>query len=114
MTTPSKHTRLDASERREQILEAANMLFAERGYDEVSIEDIAVAAGVTRGLVHHYFGGRKDVLPRSARPAGRHPRGAAETPRRSQRPGAGGGLGVAVARLDRLQPHDLARRDRTG
>jgi AcrR family transcriptional regulator len=36
-------------------------LFAERAYDEVSIEDIASAAGVTRGLVHHYFGGRKDV-----------------------------------------------------
>jgi AcrR family transcriptional regulator len=27
----------------------------------VTIEDIAGAAGVTRGLVHHYFGGRKDV-----------------------------------------------------
>ncbi len=40
---------------------AANALFSERGYDEVSIEDIANAAGVTRGLVHHYFGGRKDV-----------------------------------------------------
>ena len=36
-------------------------LFAERGYDDVSIEDIARAAGVTRGLVHHYFGGRNDV-----------------------------------------------------
>ena len=48
-------------QRREQILDAANALFAERAYDEVSIEDIASAAGVTRGLVHHYFGGRKDV-----------------------------------------------------
>ena len=41
--------------------DAANALFAERAYDEVSIEDIATAAGVTRGLVHHYFGGRKEV-----------------------------------------------------
>ena len=38
-----------------------NALFAERGYDEVSVEDIASSAGVTRGLVHHYFGGRKEV-----------------------------------------------------
>src|SRR6187431_2729101 len=43
------------------MLDAANDLFAERGYEKVSVEDIAKAAGVTRGLVHHYFGGRKDV-----------------------------------------------------
>jgi len=43
------------------MLDAANTLFAERAYDEVSVEDIAKAAGVTRGLVHHYFGGRKEV-----------------------------------------------------
>src|SRR5215212_5864790 len=60
MSTPKYH-RLDPGQRREQILDAANALFAEHAYDEVSIEDIASAAGVTRGLVHHYFGGRKDV-----------------------------------------------------
>ena len=60
MSTP-KFSRLDPAQRREQILDAANALFAERAYDEVSIEDIASAAGVTRGLVHHYFGGRNDV-----------------------------------------------------
>ena len=59
-TTP-KYSGSSRAERREQILDAANALFAERGYDEVSIEDIASAAGVTRGLVHHYFGGRKEV-----------------------------------------------------
>src|SRR3954451_9230279 len=60
MSSP-KYSRLDPGQRREQILDAANALFAERAYDEVTIEDIAGAAGVTRGLVHHYFGGRKDV-----------------------------------------------------
>ena len=60
MTTP-KYNRLDAAQRRDQILDAANALFAERPYDAVSIEDIASTAGVTRGLVHHYFGGRKEV-----------------------------------------------------
>ena len=54
--SPPKYHRLDPGQRREQILDAANALFAERAYDEVSIEDIAGAAGVTRGLVHHYFG----------------------------------------------------------
>ena len=61
MSTTPKFSRLDPGQRRDQILDAANALFAERAYDEVSIEDIASSAGVTRGLVHHYFGGRKDV-----------------------------------------------------
>ena len=59
--SPPKYNRLDPAQRHEQILEAANHLFAERAYDEVSVEDIAGAAGVTRGLVHHYFGGRREV-----------------------------------------------------
>ena len=61
MSTSRRYQRLSAAERRDQILDAANALFADRGYDEVSIEDIAESAGVTRGLVHHYFGGRKEV-----------------------------------------------------
>jgi AcrR family transcriptional regulator len=61
MSTKAKYSRLEPGRRREQILDAANALFSERGYDEVSVEDIASAAGVTRGLVHHYFGGRKEV-----------------------------------------------------
>jgi AcrR family transcriptional regulator len=61
MSTTPKFSRLDPGQRREQILDAANALFAARAYDEVSIEDIASSAGVTRGLVHHYFGGRKEV-----------------------------------------------------
>ena len=56
-----KFSRLDPEQRREKILDAANTLFAERAYDDVSVEDIASSAGVTRGLVHHYFGGRNDV-----------------------------------------------------
>ena len=60
MSTP-RFSRLDPAKRRDQILDAANALFAERAYDEVSIEDIARSAGVARGLVYHYFGGRKEV-----------------------------------------------------
>ena len=61
MSTKPKFSRLDPEQRREQMLDAANALFAERAYDEVSVEDIASSAGVARGLVHHYFGGRKEV-----------------------------------------------------
>ena len=57
--SPPRYSRLDPEHRREQILDAADWLFAERAYDAVSIEDVAKAAGVTRGLVHHDFGGRE-------------------------------------------------------
>jgi AcrR family transcriptional regulator len=59
-TTP-RYRRLEPGERRDQILDAANKLFAERGYDAVTIEHLAKSSGVARGLVHHYFGGRKEV-----------------------------------------------------
>ena len=61
MSPPPPYSRLDPAERRDQILDTANTLFAERGYEEVSIEEIAKEAGITRGLIHHYFGGRKEV-----------------------------------------------------
>jgi AcrR family transcriptional regulator len=61
VSTPRRFQRLDPATRRDQILDAANELFAERGYDDVTIEDMAKTAGVARGLVHHYFGGRKEV-----------------------------------------------------
>ena len=61
MSRTQQRRRLPPEQRRAQILDAANDLFAERGYEEVSVEDIARAAGVQRGLVHHYFGGRTQV-----------------------------------------------------
>jgi AcrR family transcriptional regulator len=53
--------RLEADERREQILEAAVRLFGERPYSAVSTTELAAAAGVTRGLLHHYFGTKRDL-----------------------------------------------------
>ena len=61
MSTPTKYQASTPAERRDQILDAANDAVRRAGYEEVLVEDIARAAGVTRGLVHHYFGGRKDV-----------------------------------------------------
>lgn len=47
-------------ERRAQLLEAGLQLFQEQPYDDVSIDDIARAVGVSRGLLYHYFGGKRD------------------------------------------------------
>lgn len=47
-------------ERRAQLLELGMTLFAERPYEEVAVDDIASAAGVSKGLLYHYFGGKRD------------------------------------------------------
>lgn len=46
---------------RERILAAALAEFAERGFAAVSIEDIAEAAGVTKGAVYHWFADKNDL-----------------------------------------------------
>ena len=55
-------TRLDPDGRRRQILDAALTVFGEKPYDAVSTQDVARAAGVTRGLVHHYFGSKLELF----------------------------------------------------
>ena len=55
-------TRLDPDVRREQILVEASSLFADQDYSAVSLEMIASRAGVTRGLVHHYFGSKRGLF----------------------------------------------------
>ncbi len=51
----SRRVRLDAGDRRDQILVAARRLFAERTYAEVSTAELALAAGTTRTNLHYYF-----------------------------------------------------------
>lgn len=51
---------MELDERRAQLLDLGMRLFSERGYDDVSIEDIAREAGVSKGLLYHYFGGKQD------------------------------------------------------
>jgi AcrR family transcriptional regulator len=54
--------RLSTDARREQLLASGARLLATRPYDEVSIEEIARAAGVSKGLLYHYFPTKKDFL----------------------------------------------------
>jgi AcrR family transcriptional regulator len=46
---------------RDQLIEVATQLFAERGYEDTSIEAVLSAAGVSRGALYHHFAG-KDAL----------------------------------------------------
>jgi AcrR family transcriptional regulator len=54
--------RLSTDARREQLLTCGARLLAQRPFDEVSIEEIARAAGVSKGLLYHYFPTKKDFL----------------------------------------------------
>jgi len=51
-----------AGARHDQVVSAAVKLFSERGYFQTTIEDIANAAGVSKGLVYVYFSDKLDVL----------------------------------------------------
>lgn len=53
--------RLDPSERASLIVDAAAELFRQRPYGQVSIDDIAEQAGVTRGLIGHYFEKKRNL-----------------------------------------------------
>ena len=48
--------------RERQILDAAEELLATRGYADVTVGDIAEAAGITRGALYFYFASKQDVL----------------------------------------------------
>ncbi len=51
----SSATRLDADSRREQLLQAGLTLLRTTPFDQLSAVDVARAAGVSKGLVFHYF-----------------------------------------------------------
>ncbi|MFI1356223.1 TetR/AcrR family transcriptional regulator [Streptomyces sp. NPDC020898] len=54
--------RLSTGERREQLLAVGAGLFSESPYDEVWIEQVAEIAGVSRGLLYHYFPTKRDFF----------------------------------------------------
>ncbi len=63
--TPA-YRRLSVEERRSQLLDAALSLFAHRLPEDVSLDDVAEAAGVSRPLVYRYFPGGKQQLYEAA------------------------------------------------
>ena len=56
-TTP--RTRLTPEQRREQLLDLGVRLLAHRSLDELSIDLLAEEAGISRGLLYHYFGSKQ-------------------------------------------------------
>ncbi|MGW7271004.1 TetR/AcrR family transcriptional regulator [Streptomyces sp. NPDC054864] len=61
---PQERTRrrLSTEERREELLQAGARLFAQNPYDDVWVERVAEIAGVSRGLLYHYFPTKSDFF----------------------------------------------------
>jgi AcrR family transcriptional regulator len=54
-------SRMTGSERREQLIDIARAVFAERGFDGASVEEIAARAEVSKPVVYEHFGGKEGV-----------------------------------------------------
>ena len=52
---------MSGSQRREQLLDVGRAVFAERGYDGASIEEIAARAAVSKPVVYEHFGGKEGL-----------------------------------------------------
>jgi AcrR family transcriptional regulator len=59
--TGKRRRRLSAEQRRESILEAANLVFGQRGYDTVRIDDVAAAAGISKALIYEHFRSKHEL-----------------------------------------------------
>ncbi|AEF41920.1 Putative TetR family transcriptional regulator [Hoyosella subflava DQS3-9A1] len=52
---------MTGAERRNQLIEVAKSLFAERGYEATSVEEIAQRAQVSKPVVYEHFGGKEGI-----------------------------------------------------
>ena len=52
-------------ERPQELLDAALTIFAEQGYRDTTLDEVAEAAGVTKGTIYHYFSTKEELLLRA-------------------------------------------------
>ncbi|WP_330228716.1 TetR/AcrR family transcriptional regulator [Nocardia sp. NBC_00508] len=65
----TKRTRLSPAERREQLITLGAKMLGERAIEDISVSEIAIQAGISRGLLFHYFPTKQDFLLAIARHA---------------------------------------------
>ena len=56
-----RRTKEEATQTRQELLDAALRVFGQRGYQATRLQDIAEAAGVTRGAIYHHFGSKAEL-----------------------------------------------------
>jgi AcrR family transcriptional regulator len=64
-----RRVRLQLDQRRKQLLELGIELFSTQPYEEISIEAVAEAAGISKGLLYHYFSGKREFYVETIRAA---------------------------------------------
>lgn len=52
----------EANERKNEILDAAEALFAEKGFDHTSTNEILEAVGIAKGTLYHHFKSKEDIM----------------------------------------------------
>lgn len=57
-----KRTKEEAEQTRQDLLNAALVVFSRKGYTAARLSDIAEAAEVTRGAIYHHFGGKEELF----------------------------------------------------
>ncbi|MGH7918686.1 MAG: TetR/AcrR family transcriptional regulator [Candidatus Dormibacteraceae bacterium] len=66
-TSGARRQRLRPEERRRQLIDAAVSIVSRRGYRNASVAAIAAEAGVSKGLLWHYFADSDDLMEKTAR-----------------------------------------------
>ena len=61
-STPKKRTRPTRDQTRARLLQAASEVFAKHGYDRASLDDVAAAAGLTKGAVYSSFASKDELF----------------------------------------------------
>ena len=59
--SPKPRVRMSGSQRREQLVAVGRKLFAAKGYEAVSVEEIAAKAEVSKPVVYEHFGGKEGL-----------------------------------------------------
>ncbi|MEU1124950.1 TetR/AcrR family transcriptional regulator [Streptomyces sp. NPDC005899] len=60
-TRRTRRVRMTGKERREQLLDIGRTLFADKGFEGTSVEEIAARAGVSKPVVYEHFGGKEGL-----------------------------------------------------
>lgn len=61
MARRTRPRRLTSSERRAQLIDVGRAVFAQRGYEATSVEEVAERAGVSKPIVYEHFGGKEGL-----------------------------------------------------
>lgn len=68
----TRRVRLQVDERRLKLIELGIQLFSARSYEDISIDDVAAEAGVSKGLLYHYFRSKQKFYVETIRAASLH------------------------------------------